>query len=111
MRLLIALPFLILLVLFTLSNTTTVHIGLWPTDYGADLPFSIAVLSAMAIAFIAGGLLTWFSALGQSRRARRAEAQVKALEEQLETLRETLRRQEAVLSTPVTASAPLPAIQ
>ncbi len=83
MRLLIALPFLLLLILFALSNRTPVHLGLWPTDYALELPLSLAVLAAMAIAFIAGGALVWLSAIAQRRRARRAEHAVRRLEEQV----------------------------
>ena len=53
MRLLIALPLLLILVLFALSNTAPVRLRLWPTDYALELPLSLAVLGAMAIAFLA----------------------------------------------------------
>jgi lipopolysaccharide assembly protein A len=87
MRLLIALPFLLLLVLFALSNTQAVHLGLWPTDYRLEVPLSAAVLVAMAIAFVLGALLMWISELGQRRRARRAEQTVRMLEEQVQELK------------------------
>ena len=38
MRLLIGLPLLLLLVLFALSNTVPVRLGLWPSDYTLQLP-------------------------------------------------------------------------
>ena len=41
MRLLIGLPLLLLLVLFALSNTAPVRLGLWPTDYALQLPLSL----------------------------------------------------------------------
>ena len=40
MRLLIALPCLLLLVLFALSNAAPVSLRLWPTDYAMELPLS-----------------------------------------------------------------------
>ncbi|MDA8049994.1 MAG: LapA family protein [Rhodospirillales bacterium] len=83
MRLLLATPFLLLLVLFALSNTEPVALGLWPTDLGFRLPLSLAVLGAMAIAFLAGGLLVWSEALRQRRRAKRAEASARLLETRL----------------------------
>jgi uncharacterized integral membrane protein len=90
MRLLIALPFLLLLVLFALSNAAPVRLHLWPTDYALELPLSLAVLGAMAIAFLLGGTLVWFSELAQRRRARRAEHTVRLLEAQVQELKARL---------------------
>jgi lipopolysaccharide assembly protein A len=87
MRLLIALPLLLLLVLFALSNRQTVRLGMWPTDYALELPVSLAVLGGMAVAFLAGGLLVWVSSLAQRRRARRAEQSVRLLEAQVQELK------------------------
>lgn len=75
------------LVLFALSNTEPVRLGLWPMDYGVDMPVSLAILVAMAIAFLLGALVVWFSALTQRRRARRAERTVRLLEAQIEDLK------------------------
>src|SRR3979490_1618604 len=74
------------LVLFALSNTEVVRLGMWPTDYGIDVPLSLAILVAMAIAFLLGALVVWMSALAQRRRARRAERTVRLLEAQIEAL-------------------------
>jgi uncharacterized integral membrane protein len=89
MRLLIAIPLLLLVVLFALSNTQNVHLGLWPlpANYAFDAPLSIIVLAGMAIAFMLGALELWFTALGARRRARRAENQVKLLEAQIQELK------------------------
>jgi putative membrane protein len=75
------------LVLFALSNAEMVRLGLWPTDYGIDVHLSLAILVAMAIAFLLGALVVWFSELSQRRRARRAERTVRLLEAQIEALR------------------------
>jgi lipopolysaccharide assembly protein A len=90
MRLLIGLPLLLLLVLFALSNTTPVRLGLWPSDYTLQLPLSLTVLVAMAIAFLAGGVTVWVSELAQRRRARRAEQTVRLLEAQVQELKARL---------------------
>jgi uncharacterized integral membrane protein len=90
LRWLIAAPFLLLLVLFALSNTSTLKLGLWPTDYTIEWPASAVILLAMAIAFMAGALLMWVSDLGQRRRARRAEQALKLLEEQVKGLQANL---------------------
>ena len=89
MRAIIALPFLILFVLFALSNTGDVRLALWPTDYSVQLPLSIAMLIAMGAAFLIGSLLVWFSVLGAWRRARRAEHAVAALQAQLRAMQAT----------------------
>ena len=87
MRLIIAAPFLLLLVLFALSNAQTVQLGLWPTPWSVSLPLSIVVLVSMAVAFLLGALILWVSTLAAIRRARRAEAQVRVLEGQVEVLK------------------------
>ncbi|HEY2132451.1 MAG TPA: lipopolysaccharide assembly protein LapA domain-containing protein [Acetobacteraceae bacterium] len=99
MRVLIALPFLLLLVLFALSNTQSVHLGLWPTDLVLDAPLSIVVLSGMAIAFALGALELWFSAMAARRKARRAEYRVRLLEAQVQELK-------ARNATPAAAAPP-----
>ena len=90
MRLLIAVPFLVLLVLFALSNTAPVRMHFWPTDYALELPLSLAILAAMAIVFIAGALLVWFPVLAQRRRARHAEQAARLLESQVQELKARL---------------------
>ena len=85
--LIFALPFILLLIVFALSNAGTVALGLWPTDLSVDVPLSLAVLGAGAIFFVLGAFVVGIGSLGQRRRARRAEGQVKALERELETLR------------------------
>lgn len=87
MRLLIAVPFLILLVLFALSNTGPVRLGLWPTDFVIIAPLAVAILAGMAIAFLLGALFVWANELSQRRRARRAEHTIRLLEEQIAELR------------------------
>lgn len=89
-RLLIGIPLLILLVLFALSNTASVRLGLWPTDFAIEMPLSLAILSIAAIAFLMGGLLVWVNELGQRRRARRAEQTMRLLEAQIEDLKARL---------------------
>jgi uncharacterized integral membrane protein len=90
LRLLLVIPLLLLLVLFVLSNTAALRLGLWPTDYAIELPTGVAILGAMAVAFLAGAFLVWISELGQRRRARHAEQAVKLLEEQVKALKAQL---------------------
>jgi uncharacterized integral membrane protein len=90
LRLVIIIPLLVLLVLFALSNTAPLRLGLWPTDYAIDLPTSVVVLGAMGLAFLAGAFVVWVAELGQRRRARHAEHQVRLLEEQVKALKAQL---------------------
>jgi putative membrane protein len=75
------------LAMFALSNTQIVTLGLWPTDYTIDVHLSLAVLIAMAFAFLIGAVVVWFSELSQRRRARRAERMVRLLEAQVQELK------------------------
>ncbi len=85
--LIIALVLCFPLVLFALSNTEVVRLGLWPTDYSVDVHLSLAILLAMAIAFLLGALVVWVSEFSQRRRARHAERTVRLLEAQIEELK------------------------
>jgi uncharacterized integral membrane protein len=104
LRVIIAAPFLLIFVLFALSNTQTVQLGIWPTDYSLQAPLSVIILVAMAIAFLIGATLTWAAALGARLRARRAEHTISTLEAQIETLRDTKPRQ--ATPAPTAALAP-----
>jgi uncharacterized integral membrane protein len=99
MRLLVLAPFLLLLVLFALSNTAPVRLRLWPTGLSLEAPLSLAILGAMGLAFLIGGLLVWIAELGQRRRARRAEQTVRLLEAQVQELKSRL--PQAALGPPV----------
>jgi uncharacterized integral membrane protein len=90
LRLLIAIPLLALLVLFALSNTAALRLGLWPTDYTIDFPASVTILGGMAVAFLAGACLVWVGEWGRRRRARQAEQAVRLLEEQVKALKAQL---------------------
>ncbi len=85
--LIFAAPFLLLLVVFALSNAAPVQLGLWPTDLELQTPLSIAVLGAGALFFVLGAIVVGIGSIGQRRRARRAESRVRALESELQSLR------------------------
>jgi uncharacterized integral membrane protein len=102
-RILILLPFLILLVAFALSNTQPVNFGLWPTDFTVELPVSIAVLAASGLFFFLGALFIWFGAQGARARVRRADRRIAALEAELKA--------RDVMPPPPAAPANLPRLQ
>ena len=85
LRLIITLPFLILLVVFVLFNETP-QAMLLPGYSWQSSPGVVTLISAVLF-FLLGALMVWFSELRQRRRARRAEQQVRALEIQITELR------------------------
>ena len=107
-RALIFAPLLFILVLFALSNPQPVHLGLWPTDLTIDIPLSITVLLAMAVAFVLGALLLWLSAVGARLRARRAEHSVRMLEAQVAELKARVGKMAVPMSNAVVTALPPP---
>ena len=80
LRVLVLLPFLILLMVFALSNPQPVPLGLWPTDLSIEVPVSIAILVASGLFFFLGALFVWFGTVAARARHRRAERRATALE-------------------------------
>jgi uncharacterized integral membrane protein len=80
LRWIVAIPLLLLMVMFALSNSEPVRLGLFPTDYSIEVPLSVAILIAMGIGFFLGGLRLWFTALYHRRVARQAQNSVRLLE-------------------------------
>jgi len=86
--LIFAAPLILLLVLFTLSNPQSVNLALWPTDLLLETPLSVAVLAASAVFFVLGGVVVGIGSLTLRRRARRAESRVRALECEVQALKQ-----------------------
>lgn len=91
LRLLIAAPFILVIVVFALSNRQPVQLGLWPTDVSVSVPLALAILAPVAVAFFLGAVTMWFAAIGQRRRAGRAERRASLLAADLAKLREAPR--------------------
>ncbi len=80
-RWVVGIPLLLVMVLFALSNTQPVPLGLFPLGrLPFDVPLSVVVLASMGLGFFLGGLRVWFSALRHRREARRAQEAVRLLE-------------------------------
>ena len=80
----------ILVVLFAISNRSTVILELWPLPYFVPFPFYGAVLIAAILGFLGGAIIAWFS-LGRTRRkARKAAQKASGLEKNLVKLREKI---------------------
>ena len=106
MRLLIAAPFLLLLVIFALSNRAVVALGLWPTDLHLAAPLSLVVFAAAGIGLLLGACLVWVNELRQRRRARRAEAATRRLEAEVQALKARLPATAASASPAAPAGTP-----
>jgi putative membrane protein len=86
-RFLVSLPFLVVLILFALSNPQPITLTFWPTDLKLATPLSAAILVGAGGAFVLGALFVWFPALGARRRARRFERATRKLEAQIAGLK------------------------
>jgi uncharacterized integral membrane protein len=86
-RIVIAAPFLALMVLFALSNPTPVKLGIWPTDYQIEVPISLAILAGLGVGFFFGALALWVSAVAAKARARRAERKVRQLQAEIDDMK------------------------
>ena len=100
-RLILLSPLLLLVVLFALSNTESVRLGLWPTDLLVEAPLSLLMLAAMAFAFLVGALSTWVVGLGARLRARRAEQAAASLRAELEAAKARLAHAEQIPSSTI----------
>ncbi|PHK95043.1 conjugal transfer protein [Pseudoroseomonas rhizosphaerae] len=78
---------LLVLVLFTISNTDPVSLQLWPFDLSWEVPLAGAVLGAAALFFLLGALVAWGGALRYRRRASRMQRAAQLLEAELAELR------------------------
>lgn len=87
---------LLLLVLFTISNTDPVSLQLWPFDLRWEVPLAGAMLGAAALFFLLGALVAWGGALRYRRRARRMQRAAQLLEAELAELRGQQEAKDAV---------------
>lgn len=90
--LILALPLLLVLVLFAVSNADPVSLHLWPFDLVWVVPLAGAVLGAALLAFLLGAVLAW----GAGLRFRAQARQLRRANERLEAELTELRAQKAV---------------
>lgn len=81
--LIITVPIAIAAVLFAISNRGVVTLSLWPLPFTLDAPVYLATLVALAVGFLAGGIVAWNAQRRHRRRARRASDRVSYLEREL----------------------------
>lgn len=91
---------------FVMTNIQPMTLGSWLLPWEAELPAGLAVLCALVIGLVTGGLLAWSSGGRARRRARIAERRVESLERELGSL---LRRAESAEREAITMALPGPA--
>ncbi|MBB2201865.1 lipopolysaccharide assembly protein LapA domain-containing protein [Gluconacetobacter tumulisoli] len=102
LRLLITIPFLLALIVFSACNQDSIQ--MWFLDWGWKSSVGVLTLIVAAFFFALGALSLWFAELRQRGRARRAEQQIRTLEEQIAELR----RQQAETFNPPAVPPPAP---
>lgn len=85
----------LLVVLFVVSNTAPVAIGLWPFDARLVLPLAVAVLAVAAVAFLFGAAVAWAAGRPHRAKAKRLERSVEVLQAEVAVLKDSLARAEA----------------
>lgn len=80
-RLIVVIPFLLALVIFSASNQDP--LDMWLLTYSWKCSAGVLALSVAAASFIMGAFCLWVAELVQRRRARKAEQRVRELEGQL----------------------------
>lgn len=104
LRILLAAPLLLVLVLFAISNTGPVDLRFWPFDFAWQMPLAGAVLGAALLAFLLGALLAWGTGLRYRARARQLQRAARLLEAELADLR--AKQATAVPNTALATTAP-----
>lgn len=84
----ITVPLTLLVLSFAVSNRETVTLELWPLPFSLTAPLYLTVLLAVLVAFLAGGLVVWFSGYRHRRLARQRGAEIEELSAELKRLRE-----------------------
>jgi uncharacterized integral membrane protein len=83
LSLLITLPLLVVIAVFSVVNRQAVSLNLWPLQETVELPLFVVVLTGVALGLLAGSAIGWLTAGPARRRAREERARVRALEARL----------------------------
>ena len=91
---------------FVMTNAQPVQFASWLLPWQAEIPAGLAVLCALSLGLVLGGLLAWSSGGRARRRARSAERRVESLERELGSL---ARRAESAEREAIGMALPSPA--
>lgn len=80
---LLALPVMLLAVVFAVANRHDLRLELWPLPWSLDLPAYLAVLGPLVAGMILGGAATWIAGHRARAAARHHRRRAESLERQL----------------------------
>jgi uncharacterized integral membrane protein len=107
-RVLILVPLALLIAMFAVANRAPVLIGFDP--FGAQppmfafvSPLYLALMAALIVGVVVGGVAAWMSQSPKRRRARRLAAELKASRAEVEALRRQIETNAAVQAEKQTA--------
>ena len=80
---LLALPVMLLAVVFAVANRHDLRLELWPLPWSLDLPAYLAVLGPLVAGMILGGAVAWIAGHRARAAARHHRRRAESLERQL----------------------------
>ena len=80
---LFVIPFILLFVLFSISNREIILLHLWPFPFEIEMPVYLTILFFSFIFFIFGGLLAWIPYIGTKKRIKHQKKKIEELENTL----------------------------
>ncbi|HYB10028.1 MAG TPA: LapA family protein [Alphaproteobacteria bacterium] len=97
----------VLLILFAVSNRTTVPLRIEPLPYLIEAPLYAALLLSLIVGFVLGGIAAWLGARKWRRRARAAERECERAKSDLaEARKQALAAGPKAPSSPAAAEPP-----
>ncbi|WP_366654316.1 LapA family protein [Fodinicurvata sp. EGI_FJ10296] len=99
LSLIITIPVALFAISFAISNRISVMLELWPLPFTIDAPLYLLVLGAVAVGFIAGGIVAWFAQHKYRKEARQNRSRVAVLADELSRYRTRAETAEAAART------------
>ena len=89
---LVIVPLAIVIIVFAVANRQSVTVSFDPFSstspaYAATLPLFVVIFTVLIIGVLVGGIAAWIGQAKWRRLARRSEADVRVLHQELETIR------------------------
>ena len=106
---LIVIPFAIIIIAFAVANRQTITVSFDPLSsttpaYAVTLPLFVLIFALLILGVLIGGVAAWIGQAKWRRSARKLDADVRALRQEVEALR---RRSAETASGPDSAVPPL----
>lgn len=102
---LLALPVMLLAVVFAVANRHDLRLELWPLPWGLDLPVYLAVLGPLVLGMILGGTAAWIAGHRARASARQNRRRVESLERQLAAAGKAAAETPAAMPAPASSPA------